>query len=158
MPGIQFANARRELALPPHSSSVRSEIKVFTRWVAPPIRGKLEMGKKGSMSTILDTAQLEDVTMGDAELMREIMHELVVDTATQLENLRLALVAGDQLRSARVAHSAKGACANLGARALADLFLTVERKAGQGDMNTCHASLPQLAGELDRLRERIQSL
>jgi HPt (histidine-containing phosphotransfer) domain-containing protein len=110
------------------------------------------------MSVVLDTEQLQDVTLGDPELMREIVSELVSDTAAQLETLQQTLAGGDPQRCARVAHTAKGACANVGARALAELFFTVERKAAQGDLDACGASMPRLSEELARLRECLQSL
>jgi HPt (histidine-containing phosphotransfer) domain-containing protein len=110
------------------------------------------------MSVVLDRAQLEDVTLGDSQLMREIVSELVTDTAAQLEVLRQALSSGDRQICRRVAHSAKGACANVGARAMAELLLVVERRAAAGDLEACGESLPQLSRELDRLRERVESL
>ena len=110
------------------------------------------------MGVVLDTAQLEDVTLGDSHLMREIVVDLVADTEAQIEALRVALANGDTQLSTRVAHSAKGACANVGAIAMAELLLLVERTAAAGDLEACGASIPKLTWELDRLRARVESL
>ncbi len=110
------------------------------------------------MGVVLDAAQLEDVTLGDAHLMREIVTDLVADTEAQIEALRLALANGDSQLSARVVHSAKGACANVGALAMAELLLAMERTAAAGDLEACGASIPKLSLELDRLRACAESL
>lgn len=110
------------------------------------------------MSVVLDEVQLGDVTLGDPVLMKEIARELVTDTEARFERLQRAVEDGDSRLCAQLAHSVKGACANVGARAMAELLSMVERTAAAGDLPGCQASLPQLAMELERLREHVELL
>src|SRR5262249_13591666 len=62
---------------------------------------------------VLDHEQLRSITLYDEELMRELLQALIDDTSTQLTALEAAMGAADGGRLARLAHSCKGACANL---------------------------------------------
>jgi histidine phosphotransfer protein HptB len=107
---------------------------------------------------VLDREQLRSVTLDDEELMREIVAALIDDTAEKLPSLEAALGAADTDRVARLAHSSKGACGNVGAATAAALFQDIERRAMHGDLSTCSASLRALATELERLREAAATL
>lgn len=103
-------------------------------------------------AAVLDRDQLRDITLDDAELMREIVNALIDDTARQIQLLEMAIREQDGQRCARLAHYSKGACANVGANAAAAVLKTIEGKAATGDFQQCSASLAALIGELDRLR------
>jgi HPt (histidine-containing phosphotransfer) domain-containing protein len=112
----------------------------------------------GAMAVVLDTEQLTNVTMGDSELMRELVSALVEDTAQHVDLIRMAVGCGDSKRCARLAHSAKGACANLGARAMADALRGMEYNAAQGDLAECDRRISALSAELAALRDRVNGL
>lgn len=63
---------------------------------------------------------------------------------------------GDTVGAARAAHTLKGACRQLGAQALGDLFADVERWAKAGDyeeaQRTLEAGADLIADSLDALR------
>ena len=108
--------------------------------------------------TVLDRQQLRDITLDDSDLMREILDTLVSDTSAQLALLDQAIRDQDGQRTARLAHYCKGACANVGANAMATLLkrLELEAVAGKfGEAELCYASLPV---ELERLRHEARSL
>lgn len=64
---------------------------------------------------------------GDKEAFKEILELFCEQIPAMLKDLRLAVQAEDWDRLARLSHSLKGACANVGARALADLAAEMER-------------------------------
>ena len=108
--------------------------------------------------SILDREQLRDVTLNDPELMKEILKTLVDDTSLQLGRLEQAVREANMSQCARLAHYCKGACANVGANAMATLLkrLELEAVAGKfGEAELCYASLPV---ELERLRHEARSL
>lgn len=110
--------------------------------------------------SVLDREQLREVTLHDAELMREILDALLEDSSRQTCLMEAAIHAQDAPRIMRLAHYSKGACANIGARAAAAVLDDMERLARRGEYRECGASLAALGHELDRLREeaaRVQA-
>ena len=107
---------------------------------------------------VLDLAQLRDVCLEDPELMREVTTSLIDDARAQIPVLEEALSQSDGNRCARVAHYVKGACANVGAVAMAVLLRNIELSAGSGDFSACRVSLTSLATELERFSSEAASL
>ncbi|MBZ5581953.1 MAG: Hpt domain-containing protein [Acidobacteriia bacterium] len=106
-------------------------------------------------TTTLDWEQLRDVTLGDADLIREILETLIEDSSRQIRLLETAIRQRDPETTMRLAHYSKGACANVGARAAAAALLEIERRAARSEFGECGASLAVLAREVDRLRAEI---
>src|SRR5690242_5250990 len=109
-------------------------------------------------ASILNLEQLRDITMDDADLMREIVSALIDDTSRQLQSLESAVREKDPQKTARLAHYSKGACANAGAEAAAVLLKKIERDALSGQFQDCGVSVENLALELDRLRSEAATL
>ncbi|MBI3473160.1 MAG: Hpt domain-containing protein [Candidatus Solibacter usitatus] len=107
---------------------------------------------------MLDMAQLRNITMEDQDLMREIVGALVDDAARQIEALREAVERGSAPDCARLAHSARGACGNVGAASMAAIFTDVEYQAKNGDLSRCELQLHSLAVELDKLRTQAETI
>jgi HPt (histidine-containing phosphotransfer) domain-containing protein len=103
-------------------------------------------------NSVLDICQLREITLEDEELMRELLACLVDDTASQLVLLDQAIRDRDPQRTKRIAHYSKGACANVGANALAAQLNRLELHAAAGRFDECAASVQILAREIDRLR------
>ena len=108
-------------------------------------------------SLALDREQLRDITMGDEELMREVLSALWDDTAAQIVKLDAAVRAGDAEQCMRLAHYSKGACANVGANAAAATFLQIESGARARQLEKCAEPLAALASVLQELRGEIRS-
>ena len=106
----------------------------------------------------MDREQLREITLNDEDLMREIVAALIDDTARQIELLDAAIRQEDAKRCMRLAHYSKGACANVGAKAAADLLKHIERKAASNEFEECTQSLSALAAEMDRLRSEVAVL
>ena len=105
--------------------------------------------------SVLDLAQLREITMDDEELMREVLGLLLDDAANQLPLLDAAIRAGDMQNCRRLAHYSKGACANVGAGRAAAACLRLEQQATQGEIAACSQSLAALRDELDALRQEV---
>ena len=103
-------------------------------------------------STVLDREQLRDITLDDEDLTREILASLVDDTARQLILLDNAIRERDSQLTMRLAHYSKGACANVGANAMAALLRRMEQEAAEGRFAECALSFQRLTREAGRLR------
>jgi HPt (histidine-containing phosphotransfer) domain-containing protein len=101
---------------------------------------------------VLDISQLRNVTLDDEALMREVVRALLIDASDRIDDLRGAIERADALECARLAHTAQGACGNVGAASMAALFWSIERHAGNGDFDRCKSALESLSIELDKLR------
>lgn len=104
------------------------------------------------VAPILDREHFRAITLEDEDLMRELLAALIVDTAQQLPLLEIAIRNTDGAQCARLAHYSKGACANVGAKAAAEVLTQLERNAKNGAMEECSRQLAALAREVDRLR------
>jgi HPt (histidine-containing phosphotransfer) domain-containing protein len=109
-------------------------------------------------SPVLDIYQLRSICMEDVGLMRELAGTLVDDASSQIPALMDAVEHADSTRCARLAHYVKGACANVGAVALAALMKSVERSAIAGDFAACRAALGNLNTELQKFSAKTASL
>ena len=103
-------------------------------------------------AAVLDRVQLREVTLDDESLMREILAALIDDTSRQMQLLAAAIDEKNAQGCMRLAHYSKGACANVGANAAAEVLKNLERNAAKGEFHECSTSLAALAGEIDRLR------
>ena len=101
---------------------------------------------------MLDRQQLRDITLDDNELMREVLDALLDDTSKQLALLDRAIRNQDPQKTMRLAHYCKGACANVGANAVAAVLKRLEQQAARHSFEDCAASLCNLSLELERLR------
>jgi HPt (histidine-containing phosphotransfer) domain-containing protein len=103
-------------------------------------------------SLVLDWEQLREVTLEDEDLMRQLLEALIEDTEKQLPLLEVAIRGENGQQCARLAHYCKGACANIGAKAVAGVLEKMERSAHNGELDECGRQLAKLAAEVDRLR------
>ena len=115
-------------------------------------------GCHNSSVPVLDLEQLKNITMDDADLMRDILVSLISDTSRQLLALERAVSAADATETVRLAHYSKGACANVGATSTARILQEIENKAAAGDLQACGASLPSLQREFQKLQEEAAEL
>ena len=103
-------------------------------------------------ATVLDWRQLRDITLDDEELIREVLAALLDDTSKQIALLDHAIRDHDPQKTMRLAHYCKGACANVGANAVAAVLQRLEQQAARHSFMDCAASLENLTRELERLR------
>lgn len=106
----------------------------------------------------LDRAQLNDITLDDELLMREILSALIDDTSRQMRLLEAAIREQDATRCMHLAHYSKGACANVGANVAAGILKDIERRAANREFAECSAALDRLNQEVEVLRATACSL
>jgi HPt (histidine-containing phosphotransfer) domain-containing protein len=102
---------------------------------------------------VLDREQLQNVTLDDPQLMREILGALIDDTSRQIGLMELAIREQDLRRCARLAQYSKGACVNCGANSAAAALRHIEQAAAAGELGKARESLLALLKEVERLRE-----
>ena len=107
---------------------------------------------------VLDREQLRDITMDDQDLMREILSALIEDTSLQVGQLESAIREEDAPRCMRLAHYSKGACANVGANAAAQVFKDIEEMANERHFRECGISLAALEQVMNQLRSEAVAL
>jgi HPt (histidine-containing phosphotransfer) domain-containing protein len=112
----------------------------------------------GSTPLVLDLSQLRNVTLNDEALMREVVNALVNDASHQIQELFRAVERSDGPACVRLAHSAHGACGNVGAVSMAALFSDAESHARRGDLRLCKSSVEALAVELEKLRSAASAI
>ena len=93
--------------------------------------------------------------MDDEELMREVLGALWDDTSAQIAKLEMAVRTHDTEQCARLAHYSKGACANVGAAAAADVFRRIEVDAREAEFGKCAESLVALGLAMEELKTEI---
>jgi CheY-like chemotaxis protein/HPt (histidine-containing phosphotransfer) domain-containing protein len=103
---------------------------------------------------LLDRGTLAGLrTLPSAEggsLLREILDLFAGNGPRLAADLRAAAGAGDAPRLARLAHTLRGASANVGAAALARAAGAMEAAAREGDLAEARAHLPEIGSLLDR--------
>jgi PAS domain S-box-containing protein len=115
---------------------------VIEHWLRPPIEevaveveAKAPEAKapeaattpKAPVPPCFDPSSLRDRLMGDDELAREILAEFLSDMEGQLGQLRSAVTGGELDSARRHAHTIKGACGNVGALAMQQAALLLEK-------------------------------
>ena len=132
---------------------------VLSRWTQPDAADEEALGRSvaaagpepaGVAPPAFDPAVLLDLLGGDREAVAEILAEYDADAPRQLAELREAVAAGDAERVRRLAHTLKGASANVGAEALRGAALRLEQAAAAGDLAGGEALVATMDAELER--------
>lgn len=96
--------------------------------------------------------------MDDEELMREVLALMIDDTSRQVVLLDAAIREHDPKMTMRLAHYCKGACANVGANALASVLVRLEKAASLGSFDECAITMSALTRELERLKVEAEAV
>lgn len=95
----------------------------------------------------------------DVDFFKELLELFLDDVPQRMENLSASLTAGELEESAGVAHSIKGASANLSAKPIQQVAAQLEQAARQGHpAEELTALYGQLKEEIARLAEFAASL
>ena len=97
-----------------------------------------------------DREELFDRVMGNEDLARRVVDRFVTDMPNQLVALSAAIDGVDKERTHAIAHSIKGAAANVSGVALSHAASVVEAAARDGDMSRAREAMPQLRGEFEQ--------
>ncbi len=106
----------------------------------------------------LNLAELEERLGGDRELIAEVSQMLLEDAPRLADECSRALATSDTEAAARVAHTLKGAAANLCAEAVCGVADRIEQCARDGDLVGARNACPILLVEVAKLRTALQTL
>jgi len=107
---------------------------------------------------VFDRAGFETRLMGDSELIVEIATGFLEDVPTKLAALAEAVRHGDPAEASRLAHSLKGASANVGAVAMSAVAGALEAAGSAGRMEKVAALAPDLEAAFALLAPRMKEL
>lgn len=106
----------------------------------------------------INSQELWERLGGDHELLSEILECFHQEYPAQIQTLRQALHAKDAHRVERVAHSLKGALANLSAPEAHKLAAEVERLARTGELEQADSVREPLEEEINRVFQALHNL
>ncbi|RMH69745.1 MAG: Hpt domain-containing protein [Gemmatimonadetes bacterium] len=89
------------------------------------------------MSVLLDMDVINDLIElgdGDTEFITDLIQTFLTDAEETIPQLKAAIEAGDAEKIRRIAHSLKGASANIGGIGIAEVGEQIEQKGRDGDL------------------------
>jgi HPt (histidine-containing phosphotransfer) domain-containing protein len=101
-------------------------------------------------SPAFDREELIERVMGNENLARRVANRFVTDMPAQLAALASAIDGADAERTRELAHSIKGAAANLSGAALAKTASSIEAAAREGDLSKVRDEFSGLQVEFGR--------
>ncbi|MEI6670104.1 MAG: response regulator [Acidobacteriota bacterium] len=105
--------------------------------------------------TVFDKADLLERLMDDEDLVRTVATAFLSDFPQQFAALNVHLDKRDVPATQRLAHSIKGAAANMGANAMRSVAADLEQSARRGDLAAVRAGLPDLTAQFTRLKDAL---
>jgi PAS domain S-box-containing protein len=105
---------------------------------------------------IWDRAGMLARLMEDEDLVGTLARGFLDDIPRQIEALSVALRTGDAATAHRIAHTIKGASANVGGEALRLIALEMERAGIAGDLGSVGMRMGDLSAAFDRLRQEME--
>jgi CheY-like chemotaxis protein/HPt (histidine-containing phosphotransfer) domain-containing protein len=105
---------------------------------------------------VYDRAGFLDRMMGDEEIVQTVVEIFLDDIPKQIESLKRSFETSDVQTAKRVAHSIKGAAANIGGEALRELAGKIEKACHEGHFESVNDCCPKLEHQFNRLKEAIQ--
>ena len=106
---------------------------------------------------VFDQAGVLDRLEGDNELTQIVFAEFLENIPLQIQALKDFVTSGDATGSARLAHSIKGASANVGGERLRNMASVMEKAADAGDLHFVAPRMAELELEFGRLRDAIKA-
>ena len=139
---------------------------VLARWIKPivddvPNAGTPTDSTDGGAPEPLDREQVEllrGLDDGAGAVLAEIVDQYLVQTAQGREDLVRVLDEGDPEALRRAAHALKGASANVGASALAEVCAQLEARGRFGQLDGATDLVGRFDAEFTRVREALTSV
>jgi len=106
-------------------------------------------------AVVFDRAGFLARMMNDEALMQVVSNGFLQDIPLQLNTLHALLQAGDTPALLRLAHSVKGAFANVGAVRLRELAFKIEQAARAADLPAAASYMRELQSQFDELKQAM---
>lgn len=104
---------------------------------------------------IFDLEQFLDQTGLDRDSIRDVIATFLDDIPTQIDRLRIAIKEGNGNQTRRMAHTIKGAAANLSSGSLYQAALQIEQIAEKCAPDILKARLADLETQFEKLRSLL---
>ena len=104
---------------------------------------------------IFNPNRLNEWLDGDQELINDLLNSFMADTFTWRAKLAQALQEGNAAEAERLAHSIKGAAANLGANRLSRAAYRLERVIQEEGVSAVESAMNRLVTELETLQAHL---
>jgi signal transduction histidine kinase/DNA-binding response OmpR family regulator/HPt (histidine-containing phosphotransfer) domain-containing protein len=139
---------------------------VLQRWTTPPVHeeaGGKPAGLPSENGALdpLDPAQLEllrSLDDGEGVVLSEIIHEYLAQAEVARGELARTVEVGDSRALERAAHSLRGASANIGATALADVCAEMELQGRLEQLDATGSLVERFDSEYGRVRHALDHL
>ena len=105
---------------------------------------------------IFDRADLINRLAGDGEMAQSVIAIFLADIPQQIEELKRNLATSNAAVAERIAHSIKGAAANVSGKALRAMAFEMELAGKAGDLAAMASRLPELTSQFERLKEAMR--
>jgi len=116
---------------------------------------QIDSQDNGEKNEPVDLNKSLEQTLGNKELLKELLEEFINNTADQLKIFRGALENDDREMLLNEAHSLKGTAVNLGLDSIAALALHLENMVREGDLTSAKQIIIKIENEIDRLKEQM---
>ncbi len=103
-----------------------------------------------------DREDFIDRLMGNEDLARRIIRGFMDDMPNQIASLAQAVNNFDSAAVRMVAHSIKGAAANVGGLEMREIAWKLEQKGSTGDLAAAAAEVPALAASFERVKPALE--
>jgi len=113
--------------------------------------------QQSTLLTDFDWQQLRQLAGGDTEFETELLNIFLVDAEASLRQLEQAIASKSIEAIEDIAHSLRGASANVGAKSLADVALQLEQTARNGEMTDARTLLQQMNAHCQSIQTHVQS-
>jgi CheY-like chemotaxis protein/HPt (histidine-containing phosphotransfer) domain-containing protein len=123
------------------------------QWAFPNL---ITQQSKSDTLPVWDKAGFMQRIMGDEELAQTVLQAFLKDIPRQMEALRARLEAGDASEAERLAHSIKGASANIGAEELRVVALGMEKAVAIDDFQSAKDAFESLRQSFEELQRAIK--
>jgi CheY-like chemotaxis protein len=101
----------------------------------------------------VDLERLMDFAGGEMDQFAELVSLYLKQTQEQLDQLQMALTAGDPPKVSRTAHSCAGASGTCGMTRIVPMLRDIEQLAAAGDLTGVAKILPQVTHEFERIKD-----
>jgi len=152
------AGADDYLAKPIRTKDLLSAIDRSNASVPAAVRRADEPAGGSSAELPLDMAAALERVEGDRELLEELAILFLEESARNLQAIRAAFDASDGALLERLAHTLKGASANIGAVSVSRAALGLEEQARSRNLTDARQKIVALEMEIERLRPALDPL
>jgi CheY-like chemotaxis protein len=144
----------------PKPLNVRDLAVVLAKWanraVSNPNEPVPALPEQKGVVAPVDFSRMNEFSQGDASLMNELAVLYLDQTTAQLQEMKVAIAAGNARRLEIVAHNCLGASATCGMNAMVGPLQELERAGKRNDLRSADAFWQQASTALQQIREFLK--